>query len=117
MTGDAILIENLEIHARAGITEEERAQPQRLALRLTLWPKNGFSGMDDRLENTVDYAAVRETVRNVAAGRARSLIETLAEEMAAALLEQFPLAGLELELRKFVLPDADYAAVRIRRPR
>ena len=50
-------------------------------------------------------------------GRGRALIETLAEEIAAELLARFPLQAVELELRKFILPDTAFVAVRIRRSR
>jgi dihydroneopterin aldolase len=39
------------------------------------------------------------------------LIETLAEETAAHLLAQFSLRKVEVEVRKFVLPDANYVSV------
>ena len=39
------------------------------------------------------------------------LIETLAEETAAHLLAQFNLRKVEVEVRKFVLPDANYVSV------
>jgi dihydroneopterin aldolase len=45
------------------------------------------------------------------------LIETLAEEIAGLLLERFPLRAVEVELRKFILTDTAYVAVRIRRER
>jgi len=112
---DAILIEKLEIAARVGTTAEERAWPQPLTITLSLWPKGGFSGVGDQIERTVDYAAVCEVVRGVTATRSRHLIETLAEEVAAALMDQFPLAALELELRKYILPGTEYVGVRIRR--
>jgi len=41
------------------------------------------------------------------------LIETLAHEMAEHLLWRFGLARVELELRKFVLPETRYVAVRV----
>ena len=41
----------------------------------------------------------------------RKLQRELAEEMAAHLLAQFDLRKVELEVRKFVLPDANYVSV------
>ena len=49
--------------------------------------------------------------------RAISLIETLAEEIASLLLRRFALNAVEVELRKFFLPDAEFTGVRIRRER
>jgi dihydroneopterin aldolase len=43
------------------------------------------------------------------------LIETLASELAAKFLQTFPIDKVRLELRKFVLPDANHAAVIVTR--
>src|SRR5438874_617382 len=113
--GDSILIEQLDLQARIGITEEERAQPQRLTATLNLKPARSFAELEDRIENTVDYFEVCLAVKAIAGERPRSLIETLAEEIADALLARFALRAVEIELRKFVLPDTAFVAVKIRR--
>jgi 7,8-dihydroneopterin aldolase/epimerase/oxygenase len=112
---DTILVEKLEAPARIGVTEAERAQPQRIAVSLALEPRADFSAIGDRLENTIDYARVCEAVKVVAAERARNLVETLAEEIAAALLSRFAIRAVEVEVRKFVLPETEFVGVRIRR--
>jgi dihydroneopterin aldolase len=45
------------------------------------------------------------------------LIETLAEEIAGELLTRFALRAVEVELRKFILPDTAHVAIRLRRER
>ena len=45
------------------------------------------------------------------------MIETLAEAIAAHLLAAFPLVRVRLELRKFILPEVKYVAVRLTRER
>ncbi len=115
-TPDQIHIESLEIVTFIGVPDEERAQPQRLTVSLTFELNVGFQGLNDRFENTVDYAAVCEAVKKVAAARPRKLVETLAEEIATTVLAQFPIWRLSLELRKYILPDTQYIAVRIERP-
>lgn len=108
---DAILIQKLEIQARVGVPDEERAHPQRLVLSLKLWPHAGFDQLQDQLERTVNYAAVSREVQEFSRGRADKLIETFANELAAYLLRNFALARVQIELRKFVLPEAEYVAV------
>jgi 7,8-dihydroneopterin aldolase/epimerase/oxygenase len=112
---DRIFISDLELSSRIGITEAERARPQRLTVSLTLFPRRDFSALDDRIENTVDYAEVCAQVRSLAAQRPRNLIETLAEEIAQTLLSDFPLRAVEIELRKYILPETAFVAVKIRR--
>jgi dihydroneopterin aldolase len=113
---DQILISNLELSTRIGITPEERENPQRMTVSLVLYPQTGFTGLDDRIENTVDYAQVCLKIAALAAGGSRNLVETLAEEIAQMLLNGFPLAVVEIELRKYILPETEYVAVKIRRP-
>jgi dihydroneopterin aldolase len=51
----------------------------------------------------------------VAAARPRKLIETLAEEIAQAILAGFAVKKVEVEIRKFILPDAEWVGVAIER--
>jgi 7,8-dihydroneopterin aldolase/epimerase/oxygenase len=114
---DEIRIEQLELSAHIGVPDEERARAQRLTVNLTLEPARGCSELDDDLANAVDYFAVCQAVSQVAKERPRQLVETLAGEIASLLLESFPLAAVEVELRKYILPDTAFVAVRLRRER
>jgi dihydroneopterin aldolase len=111
--GDEIRIEELELMARVGVPDLERAEPQRLTVSITLQSGRAFGDLGDDLAQTIDYAAVCEDLRNFVAPRADKLIETLAHEMAEHLLRRFGLARVELELRKFVLPETRHVAVRV----
>jgi len=113
---DQIHIEALEVRSHIGVPKEERAAPQRLTVTLTLEPNGDFRALGDQIEATVDYAAVCEAVKALAAARHRRLVETLAEEIAAELLGRFPIRRVAVEVRKFILPETDYVAVRIDRP-
>lgn len=112
---DEIRIEELELFALVGVSDEERAQPQRLTISLVLQPRNSFCDLGDDLARTVDYAAVCAELRRFVAGREAKLIETLANDMATHLIARFPIARVELELRKFVLPETRFVAVRVTR--
>src|SRR5436309_5181684 len=106
---DRIHIEQLELHGRVGVPDSERAEPQRLIFSVTLWPK--IAELHDDIANTVNYSAVAERVKDFVGHHNYKLIETLAEETAAHLLAQFNLRKVEVEVRKFVLPDANYVSV------
>lgn len=110
---DEIQIEELELMARVGVPDEERAQPQRLTASITLQPRIGFTDLDDDLARAIDYAAVCAELRRFVNERERKLLETLAHELAEDLLGKFDLRRVELELRKFILPDTRYVAVRV----
>jgi len=106
---DRIHIEQLEVHGRVGVPDSERAELQRLIFNVTLWPK--IAELHDDIANTVNYSAVAECVKEFVSQHNCKLIETLAEKIAAHLLAQFNLRKVEIEVRKFVLPDASYVSV------
>jgi dihydroneopterin aldolase len=112
---DQIFIESLELFSTIGVPDEERVHPQRLTVSLTLEPRRGFQELGDAIENAVDYASVAEFVKNLTADHPRRLIETLADEIAGALLVRFPLRAVSVELRKFILPDTAFVAARVHR--
>ena len=112
---DTIKIEGLRLSTQIGVPDEERAGWQSLTAHLTLTPIHGFSDAGDDIAKTVDYDTVARQIRSLASENPRKLIETLAEEIAELLLGKFPLQSVELELRKYILPDCDYVAVSITR--
>lgn len=116
-SGDVIHVAELELRVRIGVSEEERAAAQRLTASLTLWPAIPFGDLRDEIENAVNYAQVVQEVQALAAQRVDRLIETLAEAMAQHLLAIFPITRVRVELRKFVLAEAKYAAFIISRDR
>ena len=112
---DQIHIEQLEIFARVGVPEKERATPQRLTVSITLWPKQDTRDSGDQIGRTVNYSAVAEEAKSFARDQSVNLIETLADRLATHLLGTFPIRKLTVELRKFVLQDAKYVSVRVMR--
>jgi dihydroneopterin aldolase len=114
---DTIIVSLLELRAHVGVLPAERGAAQRLSVSLRLIPARGLASLADDIANTIDYAAVCAAVRHEAESRARHLIETLAEDIAALLLARFPLRAVDVEIRKYILPATEYVAVRIERPK
>jgi len=112
---DQIHIEQLEIFARVGVPEKERATPQRLTVSITLWPKQDMRDLADQINRTVNYSAVAEEAKSFARHQSVNLIETLADRLAMHLLGNFAIQKIEIELRKFALPDAKHASVTVTR--
>ena len=113
---DLIHIEALAIASRIGVPAAERRLPQRLSVCATIEPDCNFVALNDRIDKTIDYAAVCEEIKAIAQARTRRLVETLAEDIATGLLAKFPIWRVIIEVRKFILPDTDYVAIRIERP-
>ena len=115
VSSDQIHIEQLEIFARVGVPEEERATPQRLVISITLWPASDTRELNDDVGRTVNYSAVCDATKKFAGEQSYKLIETLANRLGAHLLKTFPIRKIAIELRKFVLPDAQYVSVTVTR--
>jgi 7,8-dihydroneopterin aldolase/epimerase/oxygenase len=112
---DEIHIEQLDIFARVGVPEEERANPQKLTVSISFWPYQQATDMADHIERTVNYSAVAEETKNFVRDQSVSLIETLAERLASHLLKSFPIQKVTIDLRKFALQDAKYVSVTVTR--
>lgn len=112
-----IEIRRLRVVARVGVPDEELAVPQELRVSVVISVGTPFAEMGDDLELTLDYAALATGIQALAGERPRRLIETLASDIAGHVLS-FPLVdAVEVTVEKYILPETDCVAVRIRRGR
>ena len=103
---DKIHIEQLDVFTRIGVPAEERANPQKLTVSISLWPYQQPSDLADRIDRAVNYSSVDEETKNFVRNQSVSLIETLADRLASHLLTSFPIQKVTIDLRKFALQDA-----------
>lgn len=115
MIPDEIEIRRLEVECHIGVPDEERAVPQKLWVTVKMQPSQGFLGLQDRVQNTIDYYEVSLKITELAIQKPRHLIETLAIDLAETLLTSYPLRSVNVEIEKRILPNADYVAVKIHR--
>lgn len=99
-----ILIERLEFRGRVGVTPEERARPQPLAVDLELDCKLELAGRSDDLTHTIDYAEIARRVVEVGTEKDCNLLETMAERLFLMLFEEFPIDRAKLWVRKLHPP-------------
>ena len=102
--GRRIVIEQLEFRGRCGVTPEERARPQPLAVDLELDCRLEAAGLSDDLVHTIDYAKVAQRVIEIGTVQESQLLETLAERLLAALFDEFSIDQIKLWLRKLHPP-------------
>jgi 7,8-dihydroneopterin aldolase/epimerase/oxygenase len=114
-SGDTIRIEQLEILAHIGVTAEERGQSQRIVLNITVFPAVAFQNLADDINRTVNYVDICSHSRDFISSQQWNLIETLADRLASDLIKMFPLSAVEVEVRKFVLPNTAFVAATARR--
>lgn len=111
MPSDQIFIRGLDLPVLIGVPDEERAAWQVLSADVVFTPPMDFHAMNDEIAATLDYQAVANRLRALAAERPRRLIETLAAEMADAVLAEFGATWSRVELRKRILPGTDCVGV------
>ncbi len=112
---DTITIRELEVHFHVGVPDEERSRPQRLLVSVAIECDVSAAALADDLSKTIDYYAVSRRLVGLGEGRSWKLIETLAVEIAGIVLGEFGAARVEVEVRKFILPDARWVAVKVER--
>ena len=98
-----------------GVTDEERTQPQRIVLTVTIWPDAAFDQLQDDIGRTINYVDLCRAAREFVENREWKLIESIASELASHLLSQFPVRASEVEVRKFVLPNTAYVSATVRK--
>jgi dihydroneopterin aldolase len=114
-SADTITICDLEVFFRVGVPEAERARPQRLLLTVELTRDFTSAAATEDLGATIDYSAVAQRLQQFGEGRCWKLIETLAADVAEAILREFKPDAVTVEVKKFVLPQTRHVAVRTSR--
>ena len=113
---DRIRIRDLSLQCIIGINPEERTKKQEVLINLTLHADLSEAAHTDRLEDTVDYRALKEGIRKCVEASEFFLLERLAEHVAEIALGPAQVQCVEVCVDK---PDAlRYArsvAVEIRR--
>jgi len=110
-----ISIVDLELTCHLGVPTEERAQPQKI-LCTAIFPVPDFkkAAQNDSLEHTVNYYDLSQLLQKTALQKERKLIETLATDLAQASFAAFPLPWMDLELKKFILPETRHISFQAR---
>jgi dihydroneopterin aldolase len=106
-----ITIADLEVFYCVGVTDAERAQPQRLLLTIDIDYDFSIASVSDRIERTVDYFEVSRMLLKYGEGRSWKLIEKLAANIADTILTDFRPQAVTVEVKKFAIPQARYVSV------
>lgn len=83
-----------------GVLNTEKQTGQPFFVDITMFTDFTRAAASDNVADTVNYAEVAETIREIVTGESLDLIETLAENIAAAVLARFPLQAVELTVHK-----------------
>jgi dihydroneopterin aldolase len=106
-----ITITDLEVFYCVGVTDEERAQPQKLLLTVDMVFDFATAAIGDRLSKTIDYFAVSQRLLKFGEGRNWKLIEKVAANVGAVILNEFEPQAVSVEVKKFSIPQARHVSV------
>ncbi len=112
---DTIIISELEVFYSVGVTDEERQTPQRLLITVEMISDFTNATSSDDVEHTVNYFEVSQRLLRFGDGRSWKLIERLASDLADLILKEFGPRSVFVEVKKFVIPQARFVAVRLSR--
>ena len=113
----SIRIVDLEVFYHVGVSDEERAQPQRLLLTVDMEFDFSSAALNDRISKTIDYGAVAQHLLGFGEGRNWKLIEKLSNDVADEILAEFQPQVVSVEVKKFPIPQAAHVAVRLTKQR
>lgn len=115
---DIVFVKQLAIDTVIGVYEWEKTIQQRLFFDLELSTDIRAAASDDNLRLTLDYAVVCQRVTALVQAEPVELIETLAERIAAMLLQEFATSQVQVQVDKpGAVPAAQTVGVRIVRSR
>jgi 7,8-dihydroneopterin aldolase/epimerase/oxygenase len=88
--GDRILLEGMVFYGRHGTLPAERELGQPFVVDVELHLDLRPAGLSDDLTQTVDYGEVHRRTQEIVEGQPVNLTETVAERIAAVILENYP---------------------------
>ena len=84
---DKLHIRDLMIRCIIGLNDWEREKKQDILINITLYADLTTACQSDRVEDTVDYKAVKQNVVNMVESSSCMLVENLAQKIADICLE------------------------------
>ena len=111
-----VFIRDLTLTALIGVHKHERKKPQRIRINLDLAVMETSGALTDNLADVVCYEDVADGIRQLVTDGHVSLVETLAEQIAALCLSDLRVRTARVRVEKLdVFPDAASAGVEIER--
>lgn len=97
---DKIIISDILIRCIIGVRDEERRERQDVTISIVLSTDLRRAGETDRLEDTIDYSALKRRVVEMAETSGFLLIEALAERVAQICLEDSRVIEVRVRVEK-----------------
>jgi|SRR5687768_8287422 dihydroneopterin aldolase len=100
---DVIFIREFRFETLIGIHDWEKQVPQTIELNIEISVASGKAAASNDIRNTIDYGRVISRIRETCRERHFPLLESLAEHLAALLLNEFAAPRVKLSVAKLAL--------------
>lgn len=97
---DRILIRDLLVRCIVGVREAERHEKQDVLINLWLSADLRAAGASDRLEDTMDYSALKKRILSHVEGSKYFLLEALAQAVAEICLDEPAVQRVKVRVEK-----------------
>jgi len=97
---DIIYLRDLKVECIIGIFDWERRAKQKIHIDLDMASDISKAAQSDKIEDTLDYKAVSKRLLAFVSDSGFQLVETLAESVAALVLEEFPTPWVRVRINK-----------------
>lgn len=97
---DHIFLKNYTVVAKHGYYKEEHTKPQRFIVSVTAFVDLHIAGHSDKLEETFNYELIRKHVKDILMTSPQDLVESLAEQIAAKVLQYQIVREVEVQIEK-----------------
>jgi dihydroneopterin aldolase len=95
-----LMLANIRLMPRIGITPGERRQPQLCQADVTVYGDFEVAAASDELDRALNYSLIYERVIETAHAREYNLLEALAYRLARDIMSAFPVGKVNVRLRK-----------------
>jgi 7,8-dihydroneopterin aldolase/epimerase/oxygenase len=95
---DQLIINSLTVSTRIGIYAWEERMDQKLCITVVI--PYDFSLCDETLQNTIDYDVLCQRITNFVESRPFKLIETVANEVARLIKQEFKVDSVTVRVSK-----------------
>lgn len=101
---DRIELRGLQVSGHHGVYEHERRDGQDFVVDITVWMDLHQAAETDDLVHTLDYGELVQRAADIVAGPPRDLIETVAGEIADAVMADERVDAVEVVVHKPAAP-------------
>lgn len=97
---DKIILRGAQFHGKHGVSPEEKIVGGRIVVDVEVEYDLERPGVTDDVADTISYTDVFKTVRALVEETESNLLEGLANKIATALLNKFPMDAVTISVRK-----------------